>query len=308
MENEESLEDSAVHPVVEITSLVQDGDNTETVSKVIVSWGSDEDAETACKVVVSLGSGEDAETACEAVVSLGSGEDTETACEAVVSLGRGEDTETVCEAVVSMRSGEDTETACEVVVSLGSSEDREPACEAVVSLGSGEDAETAWEVVVSIEKAEAVTVTELSATERLLNTASLSRFCETDISRAAMAEVTRAQEGSATEVTPWSDEKAATPPASNSASMPLLMLEMADGEAGSLSISSASGGMADFPGAHGTFLDGSSSLCFFLLLASSQVGVSDVGTAGVGGSRGEALEWGVEGVGEAPNGMTSLPV
>ena len=124
-----------------------------------------------------------------------------------------------------------------------------------------------------------------------------------------MAEVTGAEEGSATELTPWSDEKAATPPASDIASMPLLMLEIADGEAGSLPISSASGGMVDFPGAHGTFLDGSSSLCFFPLLASSQVGVSDAGTAGVGGGRGEALERGFEGgVGEAPNGTTSLPV
>ena len=124
-----------------------------------------------------------------------------------------------------------------------------------------------------------------------------------------MAEVTRAQEGSATEVTPWSDERAATPPASDTAPMLLLMLEMVDGEAGSLPILSASGGMVDFPGAHGTFLDGSSSLCFFLLLASSQVGVSDAGTAGVGGGGWEALEWGVEGgVGEAPNGTTSLPV
>ena len=65
-------------------------------------------------------------------------------------------------------------------MSLGSDEDTETACGGVVSLRSGEDAETAWEVVVSLEKAEAVTATKMSATERLSNTASLSRSCETD--------------------------------------------------------------------------------------------------------------------------------
>ena len=94
------------------------------------------------------------------------------------------------------------------------------------------------------------------------------------------------------------------------------MLEMADGEERVFGfpiwsptlLSSASRGMADFSDAHATSLGGSSSLCFFLLLASSEVGASEVGAAEVMGGRVEALERGVEGVGENPNGTTALPV
>ena len=100
----------------------------------------------------------------------------------------------------------------------------------------------------------------------------------------------------------------------------LLMLVTADGTEGFFTHPAlkpslpphAFRGLVNLPDARAFSLGDSPSLCFFLQLASSGVGASEAGPAGVGvalrGARVEALELGAEAGAElAPNGMTSLP-